>query len=164
MCGIIAIAASERRKDLGLLLTEALKRLEYRGYDSVGIAVIDGGDLYIAKNVGTVESVAKSEDFAAFSGSVGIGHTRWATHGAPTRENAHPHVDCTKKIAIVHNGIIENYAELRDMLKSRGHTFTSDTDTEVIPHLIEEIKSSGLDTYSAFKKAVSMLKGTFAIV
>ncbi|MEM1527282.1 MAG: glutamine--fructose-6-phosphate transaminase (isomerizing) [Sulfolobales archaeon] len=164
VCGIIAIAASERRKDLGLLLTEALKRLEYRGYDSVGIAVIDGGDLYIAKNVGTVESVAKSEDFAAFSGSVGIGHTRWATHGAPTRENAHPHVDCTKKIAIVHNGIIENYAELRDMLKSRGHTFTSDTDTEVIPHLIEEIKSSGLDTYSAFKKAVSMLKGTFAIV
>ncbi|MEM2006992.1 MAG: glutamine--fructose-6-phosphate transaminase (isomerizing) [Sulfolobales archaeon] len=164
VCGIIAIATSKRREDLGSILTEALRRLEYRGYDSVGIAVINGCDLYIARNVGTIDSVAKSEDFKTFSGSVGIGHTRWATHGAPTKENAHPHVDCRKKIAVVHNGIIENYAELREMLKSRGHTFTSDTDTEVIPHLIEEVKSSGLDTYSAFKKAVSMLRGTFAIV
>ncbi|MEM1622709.1 MAG: glutamine--fructose-6-phosphate transaminase (isomerizing) [Sulfolobales archaeon] len=164
MCGIIAIVSSERRRDLGAILMEALKRLEYRGYDSVGVAVIDGGALYVAKNVGTVESVSKSEGFVALSGSIGIGHTRWATHGAPTRENAHPHVDCKKKIAVVHNGIIENYAELRDMLKSRGHRFTSDTDTEVIPHLIEEVKSNGLDTYSAFKKAVSMLRGTFAIV
>lgn len=164
MCGIIAVTSNNRRRDLGLVLTEALKRLEYRGYDSVGIAVIDGDSLHIAKNVGTVESVAKSEGFSLFSGNVGIGHTRWATHGAPNRENAHPHVDCGGRIAVVHNGIIENYAELRDMLKSKGHVFTSDTDTEVVPHLIEDIKSSGMDTYSAFKRAISLLRGTFAIV
>lgn len=164
VCGIIAITSSTKRKDLGLILTEALKRLEYRGYDSVGIAVIDSGNLYVAKNVGTVDHVAKLENFAAFSGNIGIGHTRWATHGAPSRGNAHPHVDCEKRIAVVHNGIIENYAELRDMLKNRGHVFTSDTDTEVVPHLIEEIKSRGVDAYSAFKEAISMLKGTFAII
>lgn len=164
MCGIIAITTGRRREDLGLILTEALKRLEYRGYDSVGVAVVDRGNLYVAKNSGAVESVAKSEGFAHLSGNVGIGHTRWATHGAPSRENAHPHVDCGKKIAVVHNGIIENYSEFREFLKSRGHIFVSDTDTEVVPHLIEEMKSCGLDTYSAFKKAVSMIKGTFAIV
>ncbi len=164
MCGIVAITASGRREDLGLILTESLKRLEYRGYDSVGIAVIDGGALRLAKNVGTVDIVARVEGFARLSGSVGVGHTRWATHGAPTRENAHPHTDCGRRIAVVHNGIIENYAELREMLRSRGHVFTSETDTEVVPHLVEELKSSGTDTYSAFKKAVSALRGAFAIV
>ncbi|MCX8208079.1 MAG: glutamine--fructose-6-phosphate transaminase (isomerizing) [Sulfolobales archaeon] len=164
MCGIVAITSSNRRGDLGILLTEALKKLEYRGYDSVGIAVVDQGNLYVAKNVGTVESVAKSENFASLSGCVGIGHTRWATHGAPSKKNSHPHTDCAKKIAVVHNGIIENYSELKNFLLSRGHVFISDTDTEVVPHLIEEFKRAGLDTYSAFRKAVSMLRGTFAIV
>ncbi len=164
MCGIVAIAVSERREDLGVILTEALKRLEYRGYDSVGVAVVDSGVLRVAKNVGAVDAVAKLEGFARLSGSVGIGHTRWATHGAPTRENAHPHVDCGMRVAVAHNGIIENYSELKEMLRSRGHVFASETDTEVVPHLVEELKSSGADTYSAFKRAISMLRGAFAIV
>lgn len=164
VCGIIAVVTNKKRKDLGIILTEALKRLEYRGYDSVGIAVVDQGILRVAKNAGTIDKVSISEGFRHFSGSIGMGHTRWATHGVPSRENAHPHTDCRNRIAVVHNGIIENYSQLKEFLMSRGHVFVSDTDTEVVPHLIEEFKLAGLDTYSAFKRAVSMLKGTFAIV
>ena len=124
----------------------SLKRLEYRGYDSVGIATIHNGEVYIKKDQGKIDEVHKILNLDDLPGSIGIGHTRWATHGAPLKVNAHPHVDCSGQIIAVHNGIIENYAELKQDLENHGHTFVSKTDTEVIPHLIEE----------AFKKNPSL--------
>ncbi len=166
-CGIIAIAAQPNtlKVKLGTAIKESLKRLEYRGYDSVGFAIITtNGELIIRKSKGTIDAVSKKIGFDFFDGTIGIGHTRWATHGAPSDINAHPHADCVGRIAVAHNGIIENYLEIKEVLIQRGHRFTSDTDTEVIPHLIEEFKKLGLSSFEAFKKAVSMLRGAYAIV
>jgi glucosamine--fructose-6-phosphate aminotransferase (isomerizing) len=144
-------------------LEEGLRRLEYRGYDSAGVAVIQGNRVVVIKDVGVVDKIISTSDFKSLEGNVGIGHVRWATHGRPSKVNAHPQVDCSGRIAVVHNGIIENYLELKRFLADNGHVFASETDTEVVAHLIEHFKSLGLKPFDAFKKAVSMLRGSYAI-
>ena len=137
MCGIIAAVSSER--EVAPLLLEGLKREEYRGYDSAGVAVLNGkGTITVRKDVGRVSQLERTYDVARLGGRVGIAHTRWATHGGVSQRNAHPQLSCRGEVAIVHNGIIENYIELRKELESRGHSFASETDSEVIAHLIEE--------------------------
>jgi glucosamine--fructose-6-phosphate aminotransferase (isomerizing) len=134
MCGIVGYVGN---REAVPLLIEGLHRLEYRGYDSAGLAIIGPQGIICEKVVGKVavlEETIKSEDFR---GHMGIAHTRWATHGEPNLENAHPHLDCKGEIAVVHNGIVENYVALREFLKRQGHTFTTQTDTEVLAHLIE---------------------------
>ncbi|MCC6017679.1 MAG: glutamine--fructose-6-phosphate transaminase (isomerizing) [Candidatus Verstraetearchaeota archaeon] len=161
MCGIIGCILSS-----GLaapILFSGLKRLEYRGYDSAGMATIYGGKLYLKKDSGKIDDINSRLNFMDMPGSLGIAHTRWATHGAPSRENAHPHLDCSGTIAVVHNGVIENFLELKRELEDRGHKFTSRTDTEVIPHLIEEGVKSGLNLYEAVLQAVRRLRGSYAI-
>ncbi len=165
-CGIVGIVAKEGvlRKPLGRVIRESLKKLEYRGYDSVGFAILTrDGRLVVRKSRGMIDNVSAKLGFDSFDGLVGIGHTRWATHGKPSDVNAHPHVDCSGTIAIVHNGIIENYEEIRAELTRLGHHFISGTDTEVIPHLMEEFKRQGASPYEAFKKTVSRLKGAYAL-
>ena len=143
----------------------SLKRLEYRGYDSVGIATISNGEVHIKKDQGKIDEVHKILNLDDMPGNVGIGHTRWATHGAPLKINAHPHTDCSGQIIAVHNGIIENYAELKQELENHGHTFVSKTDTEVIPHLIEEnqTKNPSLTLTEAFLEAAKRLEGSYAL-
>lgn len=141
----------------------ALKRLEYRGYDSVGEATVFEGGIYVKKDQGKVDDVHKLLNLDDLPGSVGIGHTRWATHGAPSKINAHPHIDCGEKIAVVHNGIIDNFAELKAELENLGHTFRSKTDTEVIPHLIEENLKHGLPLVEAARESIKRLDGSYAI-
>jgi len=143
------------------LLFSGLKRLEYRGYDSAGIAIIEKGKLTLFRRAGKVEELAAEVLTEEFTAQVGIGHTRWATHGAPTDENAHPHLDCRGKIAVVHNGIIENFRPLRARLAAAGHTFRSQTDTEVIAHLIEEHDRG--DLLAAVKEAMREVKGAFGL-
>lgn len=142
MCGIVGYVGKDEK--CTPILINALKHLEYRGYDSAGIATVSGGLIHIRKDAGMVEHVASKHSFLSLPGRTGIAHTRWATHGPPAQVNAHPHSDCTGQVAIVQNGIIENYQELKRELVGRGHKFTSETDTEVIAHLIEENMSSGL--------------------
>ncbi|MCC6046215.1 MAG: glutamine--fructose-6-phosphate transaminase (isomerizing) [Ignisphaera sp.] len=165
MCGIIGFAKSGnaplRCSDV---LVEGLRKLEYRGYDSVGVAVVSkNGGFVIIKDVGSVDRVVKAPEFEVLDGSVAIGHTRWATHGKPSKENAHPHTDCSKRVAVVHNGIIENYLELKNVVLGEGHVFMSETDTEVVAHLIEHFKKLGAKPFEAFKKAVAMLRGSYAL-
>ncbi|MHA1214017.1 MAG: glutamine--fructose-6-phosphate transaminase (isomerizing) [Candidatus Hodarchaeales archaeon] len=165
MCGIIAITTSSKTK-VSKLITTGLKRLEYRGYDSVGIATINNGKIEILKDAGTIDSVNKKLCLEQLEGSIGIGHTRWATHGPPNQINAHPHSDCSGKIMVVHNGIIENYLELKEILKRKGHKFSSQTDSEVIAHLVEEeLKTTNQQksVVMAFKQALSKLEGAYAI-
>ena len=141
MCGIIGIIQSEG--SVSQKLYEALCRLEYRGYDSYGLAVVVEKKIFIQKNKGTLDNALDFLDFDEMNSPVGIGHSRWATHGQPNRINSHPHTDCTSTVAVVHNGIIENFIELRNELKEKGHVFKSETDTEVIPHLIEDELKKG---------------------
>ncbi|MHA2408141.1 MAG: glutamine--fructose-6-phosphate transaminase (isomerizing), partial [Candidatus Ranarchaeia archaeon] len=145
------------------IIHQALKRLEYRGYDSVGIATIYKNDLQIKKDRGKIDEVHNKLDLNEIDGRIGIGHTRWATHGAPLMVNAHPHSDCTGKIAIVHNGIIENFNELKEELLIKEHIFLSKTDTEVIPHLIEENIKQGLSYIESVREALKRLEGSYAI-
>ena len=166
MCGIIGYIGNRMASEI---LLKGLKRLEYRGYDSCGIGIIDNDNLIIKKNIGKVEEVAKKEDFLGVDGCVAISHNRWATHGNVSKENAHPHPDCKNEICVVHNGIISNYKELKDMLIKKGHVFKSQTDTEVIPHLIEEeLKKyespSEEDYINAIKDAIKKLDGTYAFL
>ena len=135
MCGIIGYVGNNYAPEI---LTNSLKKLEYRGYDSTGVALLDtNAKLTIQKSSGTVNNLKKNlEKYDVYS-KIGIGHTRWATHGEPNNINAHPHTDCTKKISIVHNGIIENHQEIRNLLEKSGHKFLSQTDSECISHLIE---------------------------
>jgi glucosamine--fructose-6-phosphate aminotransferase (isomerizing) len=143
------------------LILDGLTRLEYRGYDSAGVAVLSDGTLQITRTVGRVRSLLSSDEAGALPGRIGIGHTRWATHGRPSVENAHPHTDCTGAVAIVHNGIIENHAVLRECLVSRGHRFRSETDTEVVAHLVEECWGGGLEI--SVRKVAEQLRGDFAM-
>jgi len=147
------------------IIHASLKRLEYRGYDSVGIATIDNGKICIKKDQGKIDEVHRILDLDDLPGNIGIGHTRWATHGAPLKVNAHPHTDCSGQIAVVHNGIIENFSELKLELENRGHTFLSKTDTEVIAHLIEENleKNPSLSLADAVLDAVKKLDGSYAL-
>ncbi|ACV11175.1 glucosamine/fructose-6-phosphate aminotransferase, isomerizing [Halorhabdus utahensis DSM 12940] len=159
MCGIIGCVGHDT--ETTDVLVEGLSTLEYRGYDSAGVALADG-QLAVTKRSGTIDELRKAVDIEQPDGPVGIGHTRWSTHGPPTDENAHPHTDCTGDVAVVHNGIIENYQELRDEL-GEDHTFLSETDTEVVPHLIEEALETGADPETAVRQAVSRLEGSFAV-
>lgn len=164
MCGIIGVISTVDSKKLSEITVSALKRLEYRGYDSVGVASLGGKGLEVRKAKGTVEEVILKKKITEMSGYIFLGHTRWATHGPPTDYNAHPHTDCSGKIAVVHNGTIKNFKELREELQSLGHVFKSETDTEVIPHLIEEFMKRGMDAYTAFKNAVKAIDGSYAIL
>jgi glucosamine--fructose-6-phosphate aminotransferase (isomerizing) len=162
MCGIIGVV--QKRGDVAPFLHQALKRLEYRGYDSVGVTTISNVKLYIKKEKGKIEEVHKKLNLDDMPGSIGIGHTRWATHGIPSMLNAHPHFDCNNEISVVHNGVIDNFLELRTELKARGHKLKSETDTEVIPHLIEDYMKDGMDLLQAVKETTKRIKGTYAIV
>ncbi|MFH0737237.1 MAG: glutamine--fructose-6-phosphate transaminase (isomerizing) [Candidatus Micrarchaeota archaeon] len=159
MCGIIGYVGPGRAS---AIMTEALKGLEYRGYDSVGIAVLSAGRLEVRKDKGMVEEVSTKQGFTSLDGNLGIGHTRWATHGAVCRENSHPHTDCSGKVALVHNGVIENFAKIKAELVAKGHRFVSVTDTEVVAHLIEE-NAKSLPFEKAFMKAIGSLEGSYAI-
>jgi len=158
VCGIIGYVGSER---VVPILIEGLSRLEYRGYDSAGIATLQNGGMYRLRQVGKVRDLAKALQDDHSEATIGIGHTRWATHGTPTQENAHPHFDCSGDIALIHNGIIENYLALRDELLQQGHTFCSQTDTEVLAHLIEHYFDG--DLLAAVAAAVSRAEGAFAL-
>ena len=158
MCGIVGFTGSLQAKDV---LLEGLKRLEYRGYDSAGIAVDDGTKINVIRRLGKVSELVSSVGPDDCLGTCGIGHTRWATHGAPSERNAHPHTSCANEIAVVHNGIIENFAELREELESRGHVFSSDTDTEVVAHLVEEAYKG--DLLAAVRYATSRVVGAYGI-
>ncbi|MFB6107505.1 MAG: glutamine--fructose-6-phosphate transaminase (isomerizing) [Haloplanus sp.] len=160
MCGIVAYAG-ERGATLDALL-DGLANLEYRGYDSAGVAV-GGDDLRVEKRAGQLDALVGALDGASVEGSVGVGHTRWSTHGPPTDANAHPHTDDAGRVAVVHNGIVENYQSLRDDLETAGVTFTSETDTEVVPHLVARGLRSGLDPEAAVRDAVAKLEGSYAL-
>ncbi len=175
MCGIFGCILTEG--NAAPIIHAALKRLEYRGYDSVGEATIDNGKIYLKKDAGKIDEVHAIRNLDDLPGRIGIGHTRWATHGAPSQVNAHPHFGCSEppQIAVVHNGIIENYAELKRELEDLGHKFRSKTDTEVIAHLLEENlmrkpnedpgsqTGAGSDFKNAVLSAVQRFHGSYAI-
>jgi glucosamine--fructose-6-phosphate aminotransferase (isomerizing) len=163
MCGIFGCITTEG--NAARVVHESLRRLEYRGYDSVGIATIDNGAINIKKDQGKIDDVHRILNLDDLPGNVGIGHTRWATHGAPLKVNAHPHSDCSGQLVVVHNGIIENFAELKLDLENRGHNFLSKTDTEVIAHLIEENlkEKPSVSLADAVREAALKLEGSYAI-
>jgi len=163
MCGIIGVVGSTETLET---LLEGLTRLEYRGYDSAGIALVRAGETWRARTASGTESVEalKTECLSAPAGfTSGIGHTRWATHGAPEAVNAHPHLDCSGNIAIIHNGIIENHTEIQEQLQARGHVFTSVTDSEVLAHLVEEGRAKGLELMEAVRQSLLLVRGAFAL-
>ncbi len=160
MCGIIGYIGERKAC---YVLVDGLKRLEYRGYDSVGIVTEEGGRLYIRKGAGKIDELKEKLRLLEMPGKRGIGHTRWATHGIPNDVNAHPHTDCSGEIAVVHNGIIENYLELKEELIRKGHKFKSDTDTEIIAHLIEDSLRDFKNFEDALRYALLRLKGSFAL-
>ena len=155
MCGIVGYVGS---KPVVPLIINGLRKLEYRGYDSAGLAVVDHGKVSLRRTPGKLSNLIRSLEEQPLSGNYGIGHTRWATHGRPTEENAHPHRDCTGNIIVVHNGIIENYLELKTKLQQENHTFVTDTDTEVIAHLVESLLP-GRSFQEAAAKALEQLRG-----
>ena len=158
MCGIIGYVG---KREVVPVLVDGLKRLEYRGYDSAGVAVVEDGELRVRRSTGKLRELEASLRADPLHGAYGIGHTRWATHGRPTEENAHPHRDCTGRITVVHNGIIENYLELKQRLRDEGHRFTTETDTEVIAHLLEACYDGNLE--GALRKVLPQLEGIFAL-
>ncbi|MGA7556895.1 MAG: glutamine--fructose-6-phosphate transaminase (isomerizing), partial [Candidatus Acidiferrales bacterium] len=161
MCGIVGYIGPKR---VVPVILDGLKRLEYRGYDSAGIAVVQpDGKLEIRRAPGKLQNLEESIRITPLDGIYGIGHTRWATHGRPTEENAHPHRDCTGEIVVVHNGIIENYLELKHQLITEGHKFVTETDTEIIAHLIEKY-SKGKSLEEAVLKTVTVMSGAYALV
>jgi glucosamine--fructose-6-phosphate aminotransferase (isomerizing) len=161
MCGIVGYAGREQA--LPVLLA-GLRRLEYRGYDSAGVAVLDGGRVQVVRKAGKLESLERElGGEEALGGVTGIGHTRWATHGAPTDRNAHPHLDCGGRVAVIHNGIIENFYSLRAELEREGHTLASQTDTECVAHLVEAALAGGLAFPDAVRAALRRLEGYFAL-
>src|ERR1043165_8892871 len=160
MCGIVGYVGG---KTASPLLIEGLKRLEYRGYDSAGIAMSNGNGLETRKAKGKISQLEGVMNGSPVHGTIGIAHTRWATHGPPNECNAHPHTDCTGKLAVVHNGIIENYGALRTMLQTQGHKFVSDTDTEVLAHLIEAAMGDGQKLEDAVIDALNLVEGTYGI-
>ena len=164
MCGIFGCLLTDGEGRVAPIIHSALRRLEYRGYDSVGEATVHQGRLFVKKDKGEVEQVHAKLNLDDLEGRLGIGHTRWATHGAPEKVNAHPHLDCRGTIAVVHNGIIENFQTLKGELEEQGHSFQSRTDTEVVPHLIEEHMHRGFGFVESVREAVKRLEGAYAIV
>ena len=161
MCGIVGYVGN---KQVVPLIIDGLRKLEYRGYDSAGIAVVnEGHELEIRRAEGKLRNLEETIRLSPLDGTYGIGHTRWATHGRPTEENAHPHRDCTGRIVVVHNGIIENYLKLKDALREKGHTFKTETDTEIVAHLVEEHLKEGLSFEEAVRRSAQQLKGIFAL-
>jgi len=159
MCGIVGYVGPDQAMPF---LIEGLKKLEYRGYDSAGIAVFDGSKTHVEKSVGRLNVLEKMMEQKPLAGHVGIGHTRWATHGRPSDANSHPHTDCTGKFVVVHNGIIENYLQLKEQLTAKGHVFTSETDTEVVAHLVEEFYDGNFE--ETVKKVLATIEGSYALV
>ncbi|MDL2246553.1 glutamine--fructose-6-phosphate transaminase (isomerizing) [Methanobrevibacter sp. OttesenSCG-928-K11] len=161
MCGIVACILKNNEKAAPILL-DSISKLEYRGYDSIGIATLNK-NINIKKDKGHIKDVDLELNFEEMDGNLGIAHVRWATHGDPSKINSHPHADENQSVAVVHNGIIENYLEIKEELEKEGHTFKSDTDTEVIPHLIEKYMDKGLNLEYALRETISILKGAYAI-
>ena len=160
MCGIIGYIGS---KPVVPVLLDGLRRMEYRGYDSAGVALVSAEGIALRRSAGKLANLETAIKTDPIDGLYGVGHTRWATHGRPTEENAHPHRDCTGRIVVVHNGIIENYLELKKELQEQGHTFKTETDTEIVAHLVErEMKQDGLE--NAVRRALKVMRGMFAIV
>ena len=160
MCGIIGYIGS---KPVVPVLLEGLRRMEYRGYDSAGVAVVSPEGIALRRSAGKLANLENAIRTQPVDGLYGVGHTRWATHGRPTEENAHPHRDCTGRIVVVHNGIIENYLELKEELQSQGHEFKTETDTEIVAHLVErEMQTDGLE--NAVRRALTLMRGMFALV
>jgi len=158
MCGIIGYVGNNKAAPI---LIEALKRLEYRGYDSAGFCTINGDNILIEKDVGKIQEVENKVNLNSLSGQIGLSHCRWSTHGVVSKENAHPHTDCKNMISIVHNGIIENFSELKEQLIKKDHTFKSSTDTEVIAHLIEDNYNGNIE--EATRKALKQIEGSYAL-
>lgn len=161
MCGIVGYIGPQNATPI---ILNGLKRLEYRGYDSAGLAVIQDGNIVVRRDVGKLARLSALVQESPVSGNIGIGHTRWATHGEPSARNAHPHMGMTGKVVVVHNGIVENYQTLRDELSAEGAIFSSDTDTEVIVHLVERYLEHGVGLEEAARKAMTQLKGAHGIV
>ena len=160
MCGIIGYLGS---KPVVPVLIEGLRRMEYRGYDSAGVALVGEQGIELRRSAGKLANLERTIESEPVDGLYGVGHTRWATHGRPTEENAHPHRDCTGRIVVVHNGIIENYLELKSELQRQGHDFKTETDTEIVAHLVErEMKNDGLE--NAVRRALKLMRGMFALV
>ncbi len=159
MCGIVGYIGPKQATPF---LIEGLKKLEYRGYDSAGIAVFDGSQVNVEKSVGRLSVLEKKVEQHPLQGQIGIGHTRWATHGRPSDANSHPHTDCTGKFVVVHNGIIENYLHIKEKLIAKGHVFTSETDTEVVAHLVEEYYDG--DFEAAVRKVLGEIEGSYSLV
>jgi glucosamine--fructose-6-phosphate aminotransferase (isomerizing) len=152
MCGIVGYVGN---KQVVPVIIDGLRKLEYRGYDSAGIAVVDEDhDLEIRRAEGKLRNLEEAIRLKPLDGTYGIGHTRWATHGRPTEENAHPHRDCTGRVVVVHNGIIENYLQLKERLRGQDHRFVTETDTEIVAHLIEEYASQSASFEQAVERAV----------
>jgi len=161
MCGIVGYVGKGKASPV---ILEGLSKLEYRGYDSAGIALIVNGKLEVRRKVGRLAQLVASLKAEPIEGMVGVGHTRWATHGVPSEKNSHPHCDCSGDIAVVHNGIIENYQELKNELTAKGHTFKSETDTEIVAHLIEEeLKKGAPNLIEATRRALKLAKGAYAL-
>src|SRR5262245_61667949 len=161
MCGIVGYVGPDEALPVVL---EGLRRLEYRGYDSAGVAVLDGG-LTVRKRSGKLEELERAlEADPVPTATTAMGHTRWATHGAPTDRNAHPHTDCGGRVAVIHNGIVENFHELRTALEETGHAFSSETDTEAVAHLIEEKLHDVPSLTEAVRAAVAELEGAYSLV
>src|SRR5881398_2326694 len=161
MCGIVGYVGKKR---VVPIILEGLRRLEYRGYDSAGIAVAGNGEgLQIRRAEGKLRNLEEALRQKPLDGTYGLGHTRWATHGRPTEENAHPHRDCTGRVVVVHNGIIENYLDLKEDLRKKDHQFVTETDTEVIAHLVEEHLKQGSNFEEAVRQTVQQLRGIFAL-
>ncbi len=162
MCGIVGYIGP---KKVVPVIIEGLRKLEYRGYDSAGIAVVTkDGKLEIRRAPGKLRNLEEVILKSPIEGTYGIGHTRWATHGRPTEENAHPHRDCTGEIVVVHNGIIENYLELKEQLQREGHKFVTETDTEVVAHLVEKNSKDGAPLEDAVRKSLKELRGIYSLV
>ena len=160
MCGIVGYIG---RKRVSTVLLDGLRRLEYRGYDSAGIAIVNGGSIQVVRSAGKLRDLEENLRLTTIEGTFGLGHTRWATHGRPTEENAHPHRDCSGTLVVVHNGIIENYKDLKRDLAAKGHAFKTETDTEVIAHLIEqERRGAVLSFEDAVRRAIPRLSGSYA--
>jgi glucosamine--fructose-6-phosphate aminotransferase (isomerizing) len=160
MCGIVGYIGHQ---NVVTVLIEGLRKLEYRGYDSAGVALVRNGAVDLRRSAGKLKNLEATIAADPITGDYGVGHTRWATHGRPTEENAHPHRDCTGKIVVVHNGIIENYLDLKQELQRQGHKFVTETDTEIVAHLVErEMKDDGLE--NAVRRALLLMRGLFALV
>jgi len=163
MCGIVGYIGGKEPVEV---LIEGLRRLEYRGYDSAGIAIVNGsGEMAVRRAPGKLRDLERVLQDKPIHGRYGIAHTRWATHGRPTEENAHPHRDCTGRIVVIHNGIIENYLELKHELQAKGHRFVTETDTEIVAHAIEQqMKDARCDLAAAFRAVLPRFRGIYALV